>query len=69
MVLFGSIASIFTTAFGMAATAIAVCGFLAHAGPALRGESDRRLREATVRGGLAGFLLAVFIGVLSAIIE
>jgi hypothetical protein len=68
VVVVGSIANQFAAAFGMAAAAIAVCGFLAHAGPALAGESDSKLRNATVAGGLAGFVFAVFVIVLSALI-
>jgi hypothetical protein len=67
MFVFGSIASQFATAFGMMAAAIAVCGFMAHAGPALSGASEKRLRVATVVGGLAGFFFAVFVIVLSAV--
>jgi hypothetical protein len=64
----GSIASQFATGFGMMAAAIAVCGFVAHAGPALSGGGERRLRKATVIGGLAGLLVSVFVIVLSALL-
>lgn len=66
MVIAGSIASQFTEGFGMAAAAIAVCGFLAHAGPALAGADEKKIRFATVIGGLGGFWAAVFVIVLSA---
>jgi hypothetical protein len=62
----GAIVSQFATASGMTAAAIAVCGFVAHAGPALSGAGEKRLRFATVVGGLAGLLLSVLVIVLSA---
>jgi hypothetical protein len=68
MIVTGSLASDFAAGFGMAAAAIAVCGFLAHAAPALSGAGERRLRFATVVGGLIGFVFAVFVVVLSALI-
>ncbi len=61
----GSIASQFASGFGLMAAAIAVCGFLAHAKPALAKEGDAELRFATVIGGLAGFGLALLVMVLS----
>jgi hypothetical protein len=64
----GSIASQFASGFGLTAAAIAVFGFLAHAKPALAGASERRLRSATVIGGLGGFVFAVLVVVLSALI-
>jgi hypothetical protein len=61
----GSIASHFAEGFGLAATAIAVCGFLAHVPRALAGASERSIRTATVLGGLGGFGLATVVVVLS----
>jgi hypothetical protein len=69
MVVVGSIASQFAEGFGLSAAAIAVCGFLAHAGPALAGADEKKLRNATVVGGLAGLCFAVFVIVLSARVE
>lgn len=68
MVPVGSIATDAAATTGLAAAAIAVCGFLAHARPALTGASERRVREATVTGGLGGFVLAIFVVVLSVLI-
>jgi hypothetical protein len=67
MVLAGSIASQFAEGMGMTAAAIAVAGFLAHAPWALTGRDERSLREATVIGGLGGFVVAAAIGLLSAL--
>jgi hypothetical protein len=47
------------------AAAIAVCGFLAHARPAISGKEDAELRRATALGGLAGFAIAIFVIALS----
>jgi hypothetical protein len=52
----------------MMAAAIAVCGFLAHAGPALSGADEKRLRFATVVGGLIGFAIASLVIVLSELV-
>jgi hypothetical protein len=52
-------------AFGLAAAAIAVFGFLAHSPRALRGRDETSLRKATVVGGLLGFMFASFVVVLS----
>ncbi|HEU5142195.1 MAG TPA: hypothetical protein VFU04_03455 [Solirubrobacterales bacterium] len=51
---------------GLLAAAIAVGGFLAHAGPTFFGATEREIREATVIGGLAGLFLAIALIVLSA---
>lgn len=51
---------------GMLAAAIAVGGFLAHAGPTFFGADEKKIREATVVGGLGGLLVALVIIVLSA---
>jgi hypothetical protein len=55
------------TGFGLTAAAIAVGGFLAHVRPALAGDDEQRLREATVIGGLGGIAVAVTVMVLSAL--
>jgi len=55
----------FAEGAGLAAAAIAVCGFLAHAPQALRGGEESALRQATVAGGLFGFVLAALVVVLS----
>jgi hypothetical protein len=55
-----------TTAFGLAAAAIAVCGFIAHVKPALSGADEQRLRRATVIGGVVGTAFATGVIVLSA---
>jgi hypothetical protein len=54
-----------TTEVGLIAGSIAVGGFLAHAGPALRGHSEGQLRVATVRGGLLGIAAAAAIDLLT----
>jgi hypothetical protein len=46
---------------GLMAAAIAVCGFLAHARPAIAGKGDPELRRATALGGLAGFAISIFV--------
>ena len=56
------------TVAGFMAAAIAVGGFLAHAGPALARRSAERLQRAVVIGGLWGAAGAICIVVLSAII-
>jgi hypothetical protein len=55
------------TGAGLLAAAIAVCGFVAHVRPALSGADERELREATVKGGLAGIAIAGLVIVLSAL--
>ncbi len=42
------------TAFGLMAALIAVCGFVGHARPVLKGEDEAKVRHATVIGGLGG---------------
>jgi len=64
-----SIAAGAATAFGMMAASIAVFGFVAHVKPALSNAGDRRLREATVIGGVAGLAVSLFVMVLSAIVK
>jgi hypothetical protein len=54
------------TGVGLIAAAIAVGGFIAHVKPALSGAEDQWLRNATVRGGVAGIILATGVIVLSA---
>jgi hypothetical protein len=56
------------TGAGLMAAGIAVCGFLAHARPALAGKSESDLRRATVIGGLGGFAAALALIVLSGVI-
>ena len=68
MVVVSSILNPFATGFGLLAGAIAVGGFIAHAGPALSGASDDELRRATVRGGLGGLSVGLGVIVLSAYI-
>ena len=46
------------TVSGLTAALVAVGGFIAHARPALSGADERRVREATVVGGLGGLVLA-----------
>jgi hypothetical protein len=53
------------TGFGLTAAAIAVCGFLSHVRPALSGADERKLRTATVRGGIAGTVLSASVILLS----
>jgi hypothetical protein len=63
-----SILDQFAALAALMAAGIAVGGFLGHAGPALRGERDDKLRWATAVGGLAGFgLVTLLVVVLSAI--
>jgi hypothetical protein len=54
------------TAFGLMAALIAVCGFVGHAGPVLKGQDEAKIRHATVVGGLGGIgigLKLVVIGI------
>ena len=57
------------TGAGLMAAAIAVCGFVAHARPALSVADEKRLRRATTAGGVFGIGVAVFVIVLSALIK
>jgi hypothetical protein len=57
----GSILAELSSAAGFAAATMALCGFLAHAKPALAREQESELRRATVLGGLTGLSLAVSI--------
>jgi hypothetical protein len=59
----------FATAAGLMAACIAVGGFVFHASPALEDADEGELRRATVGGGLFGFAVAIFIIVLSALID
>jgi hypothetical protein len=52
-----------TSGAGLLAAAIAICGFLGQAAPALRRRDDRTVRALTVIGGLVG--LAIGLGVLA----
>jgi hypothetical protein len=56
------------TYVGLVAGAIAVGGFLGHAGPVLAEWQEEELRRATVVGGLWGIGGAIFVSVLSAIV-
>jgi hypothetical protein len=69
MVVTGSIVDTVATGTGLLAGAIAVGGFISHVGPALSGSSEKRVRQATVLGGLAGFGFGVLVIVLSAYIR
>jgi hypothetical protein len=69
MFLVWSIASNVATGAGLVAAAIAVTGFVFHAGPALSGGPEERLRRATVIGGLIGLCWALFVILLSALID
>jgi hypothetical protein len=64
-VIFGEIVSQFATAMGFIAATIAVCGFLAHAEPALARDDESDLRRATAAGGLFGFAVAAAVIVAS----
>jgi uncharacterized membrane protein len=63
----GALVSSAATAAGLMAASIAVCGFLAHAKPAISGKSEAEMRTATVVGGLFGFLLSILVVVLSSV--
>jgi len=60
MVVPGTLVSSAATGTGFLAAAIAVCGFLAHAWPAMVGKDEVEIRRATVIGGLGGFAVALF---------
>ncbi len=68
MIATGTIVDGAATYFGLAAAAIAVCGFGAHIKPALSRAGERRVREATLTGGIAGLALSVLVVVLSALV-
>jgi hypothetical protein len=68
MIAVASIAGQFAAGVGMTAAAIAVFGFLAHAPPALSDADEKKIRAATVRGGLAGLAISLAVGVLSAVV-
>jgi hypothetical protein len=57
------------TVAGLMAAAIAVGGFAFHAVPVLSGKRDEEVRRMTVRGGLVGFVVALFVIFLSAIVS
>ncbi len=63
----GSILDQLATLAAFLATAIAIGGFLGHAGPALRGDGEKELRQATARGGLVMLGFGSGVVVLSAI--
>lgn len=62
----GSILDQFAAVSAFLATAVALGGFLGHAMPALRGDSEQKLRWATARGGLLGLSGGIGVVVLSA---
>lgn len=57
----GSIIEDGATATGFMAAAIAVGGFLGHAGPVLWRQGEPAIRIGTVYGGLCGFVVAIFV--------
>ena len=57
----GSIVDNVTTGAGLMAASIAVCGFLAHARPAIAGKDEMELRRATAIRGLTGCAAALFV--------
>jgi hypothetical protein len=69
MSLIGPFPGELATVVGLGAGLIAVCGFIAHSGPVLSGDSEEKVREATVIGGMAGLAFTLFVVVLSAIIH
>jgi hypothetical protein len=68
-VIIGPLASESATVVGFLAGLIAVCGFIAHSGPVLAGGSEKRVRQATVIGGLGGLAAGLLVVVLSAILR
>jgi hypothetical protein len=69
VIVVGTILGQSVTLVGFMAGAIAVGGFLGHAGPVLAGWREEELRRATVVGGLWGIGGAIFVIVLSAIVR
>jgi hypothetical protein len=69
MLVVASISADFGSAVGALAGLIAVAGFLAHAGPVLRGAAEQQVRQATVKGGLTGFCVGILVVLLSAFID
>lgn len=65
--LFATLMSNAATGAGLMAAAIAVGGFVAHVRPALADADEKKIREATVVGGVGGIAVAIFVVVLSAI--
>jgi len=57
----GSIIEEGATATGFMAAAIAVGGFLGHAGPVLWDRGEAAIRVGTVFGGLCGLAIAIFV--------
>jgi hypothetical protein len=68
MLVADSILSTAATGFGLAAATIAVFGFAAHIKPALSGAEERRIREATVIGGIGGLVVSLSVIILSAFV-
>jgi len=55
----GAILAELSSAASFAAASMAVCGFIAHAKPAIARQEESELRQATVFGGLFGLVIAV----------
>jgi len=68
-VLVNSVVIQLATVTGFLAAAIAVGGFLAHAGPAMAEEADAMLGRRTAIGGLLGFAAAVTVIAISIIVN
>jgi hypothetical protein len=68
MIWVGPLATELAAVVGLLAGLIAVSGFIAHSGPVFAGDSEERIRKATVGGGLAGLGLGLFVILLSAIL-
>lgn len=58
-----------TSVTGFIAAAIAVCGFLGQAAPALMRKDDQTVRALAVAGGLVGLVIATVLVATSAIFE
>jgi hypothetical protein len=67
MTLLGPLVGELAAVVGFLAGAIAVGGFLAHAGPVLAGDPEDEIRQTTVFGGMAGLSLGLLVMLLSAI--
>jgi hypothetical protein len=65
----GSLINDFASGAGFVAACIAICGFLMQVPPALVKADEKSVRAATVVGGVGGFLLAVGLITLAALIQ
>jgi hypothetical protein len=65
----GSFIGDVTSGAGFLAAAIAVCGFLGQAAPALMRRDDHTVRALTVAGGLVGLVVGVSLLVAGAIFK